>query len=481
VTKQQSAVITDLDGSLICNDSFLDTIAVLAVRQPLMAIRIAAWLCKGRARCKARISAIAPVNPATQVFDPDVLAILQEARALNAQIVLATASHISTAESIATHLGMFDAVLATHGALNLKGERKLEAVRRWCEQNAIKDFTYIGDSHADIPLWRHASTPVAVRPSASVARALMKLGKPTTTVGNRPARIPTLIRAMRPHQWVKNLLVFVPMVLGQEFTLPAFMHAAVAFGCFSACASAVYLLNDVLDLEADRRHPTKRLRPIASGALSAVDALLAAGVLVAAGLTVAWALIPDCVWLLSGYLGANYAYSRWLKTRPLVDVIMLAGMYGLRLEIGGVATSTVLSPWLLAFALFFFTSLAFAKRLVELQRLMAAGGQQITGRGYLSDDFSMVATFGPAAGYVAILVLALYMNSPQMTEHYGDSRLLWLLCPLMMYWITRVWLLANRGVLDDDPVVFAFKDRGSLAVAAAAAAIIAAAIARSHL
>lgn len=477
---KQHAVVTDLDGSLIRNDSFVDAIVGLVVRQPLMAIRIAVWLLQGKATCKERVAALMTPVPEAHAYNPDVVALLNDARAADSRIVLATASHTSTAHSVAAHLGLFDAVLASDGSRNLKAHRKLEAVRAWCDENGVEEFTYIGDSHADLPLWQHAAAAVAVRPAASVSRALMKLDKPTQTLGVRPSRIPAILRAMRPHQWAKNLLVFVPMVLGQRFMADALLHAVIAFACFSACASAVYLLNDILDLEADRAHPQKRLRPMASGALSSAEALIAAGGLIAVGLGAAWVFIPGCVWLLAGYLGANYVYSNWLKTRPLVDVIMLSAMYGVRLEIGGVATATPLSPWLLAFALFFFTSLAFAKRFVELQRLTAAGGRQITGRGYLAADLSMVATLGPAAGYVAILVLALYMNSPQMTAHYGDSRILWLLCPLMMYWITRVWLLANRGVLDDDPVVFAFKDRASLAVAAVAAVVVGLAITRSH-
>jgi 4-hydroxybenzoate polyprenyltransferase len=283
------------------------------------------------------------------------------------------------------------------------------------------------------------------------------------------------IRAMRPHQWAKNLLVFVPMVLAQKYGIDTITKASLAFLGFCACASAVYLLNDMLDVESDRLHPRKRNRPFANGTLQMPFGIALVALLTLIALAVASLANPRCGALLAGYFAANVLYSTWLKSQPLLDVIMLSGMYGLRLETGAVATNTPLSPWLLAFALFFFTSLAFAKRYVELRQLEAAGAAETSGRGYRVADASLIESLGPASGYVAVLVLALYMNSDQMHAIYGDGRLLWLLCPLVLYWITRVWLLAKRGELDDDPVVFALRDKTSLVVALLAAALIAAA------
>ena len=281
------------------------------------------------------------------------------------------------------------------------------------------------------------------------------------------------IRAMRPHQWAKNLLVFVPMVLAQKYDIDTITQASLAFLGFCACASAVYLLNDMLDVESDRLHPRKRDRPFANGTLHMPFGIALVALLTLTALAVASLANPRCGALLAGYFAANVLYSTWLKSQPLLDVIMLSGMYGLRLETGAVATKTPLSPWLLAFALFFFTSLAFAKRYVELRQLEAAGAAETSGRGYRVVDASLIESLGPASGYVAVLVLALYMNSDQMHAIYGDGRLLWLLCPLVLYWITRVWLLAKRGELDDDPVVFALRDKASLVVALLAAALIA--------
>lgn len=282
-----------------------------------------------------------------------------------------------------------------------------------------------------------------------------------------------VIRAVRPHQWAKNLLVFVPMVLGQRYGNDTITKAFFAFVGFCACASAVYLLNDMLDVASDRLHPRKRHRPFANGSLGMPAGIGLVILLSLISLALASRANPRCAALLAGYFAANVLYSTWLKSQPLLDVIMLSGMYGLRLETGAAATDTPLSPWLLAFSLFFFTSLAFAKRYVELQQLQAAGATNASGRGYRVIDAGLIESLGPASGYVAVLVLALYMNSDQMHAIYGAGRLLWLLCPLVLYWITRVWLLAKRGELDDDPVVFALRDKASLVVALLAATIIA--------
>jgi 4-hydroxybenzoate polyprenyltransferase len=283
--------------------------------------------------------------------------------------------------------------------------------------------------------------------------------------------LPALVRAMRPHQWAKNLLVFLPMLLAQHADSDRATRAALAFASFCACASAVYVMNDLADVEADRKHPRKRFRPVATGAVSRSSAVAMILALLLAAFTLAWSAAPACVAILAAYVAVNIAYSGFLRAQPLLDVIVLSAMYGLRLAMGAAATHTPLSPWLLAFALFFFTSLAFAKRYVELRHVEQAESGQGACRGYASGDSAMVAMLGVASGYVAVLVLALYMNSAQMHALYGEGGPLWGLCPLMMYWVSRVWLLARRGELHDDPVQFALTDRASLLVGLIAAVI----------
>ena len=258
------------------------------------------------------------------------------------------------------------------------------------------------------------------------------------------------------------------MLLAQHADAARFGHAALAFAGFCACASAVYVMNDLADVPADRKHPRKRYRPVASGALSRPAAIVAILVLLVAAFALAWSVDRACLTILAVYVATNVAYSGFLRSQPLVDVIVLSAMYGLRLAMGAAATHTPLSPWLLAFALFFFTSLAFAKRYVELRHVEDTEPSEATCRGYARGDSAMVATLGVASGYVSVLVLALYMNSDQMHALYGEGGPLWGLCPLMLYWLSRVWLLARRGELDDDPVLFAVTDRVSLRVGVAA-------------
>jgi 4-hydroxybenzoate polyprenyltransferase len=280
------------------------------------------------------------------------------------------------------------------------------------------------------------------------------------------------LRAIRPHQWAKNLLVFVPMILAQVWESQAALNAVMAYVAFSVCASAVYIINDIIDIANDRAHPRKRKRPFAAGELRVPAGLTMAALLAGMAFCIAMWINKECAVLLGIYVTANACYTFWLKSQPVIDVILLSAMYGLRLEMGAAATGVPLSPWLLAFALFFFTSLAFAKRYVELIAVEESRPPSGMGRGYLPGDARLIESVGPASGYVAVLVLALYMNSEQMHSLYGAGRVLWLLCPLVLYWITRVWLLAQRGTLDDDPVVFALRDRNSLIVASLAAAIV---------
>jgi 4-hydroxybenzoate polyprenyltransferase len=277
-----------------------------------------------------------------------------------------------------------------------------------------------------------------------------------------------VIRALRPHQWIKNLLVFLPMILAHRFDRDTLVSVVCAFVAFSACASTVYLVNDIADLDADRDHPKKRRRPLASGRLAIPEAAATAAGLLLGATTISMVFLPPAYgMILAAYLATNLVYSTWLKRKPIVDVMMLAGMYAVRVEAGGVAAGVELSVWILAFSLFFFTSLAFVKRCAELRRIKVTGSQLSSGRGYRVEDLPILESLGAASGYVSVLVLAMYMNSQQMRLLYGESRFLWLICPLVLYWITRVWLLVHRGHLDEDPVVFAIRDRVSLLIASA--------------
>lgn len=297
-------------------------------------------------------------------------------------------------------------------------------------------------------------------------RDLLQSGPRMQSPGARPSRPRALVRALRPHQWAKNLLLFLPLILAHSwFDAERLRRAVLAFGAMGACASAVYVCNDLLDLESDRAHPRKRLRPFASGALPiAWGPPLAAGLL-AAALAIAVLLPPTFLACLGLYLAVAAAYSLWLKRKVMIDVVVLAGLYTLRILAGGQATATPVSEWLMAFAIFLFTSLAFAKRHAELARLLREGKELARGRDYLAVDLAMIGPMGTASGYLAVLVLAMYIHGSEVHRLYRYLWPLWLICPLLLYWISRLWLLAGRGDLNEDPLVFTLRDRVSWVVA----------------
>jgi len=461
------ASVWDLDGTLLSTDTFVESLGVILLRRPWLLPRIALWLLKGRGYCKGRVAAIAGMPPSAWPVRPEAAALLEKVRQEGRPIVLATAAHRTIATAIADHVGCFDAVLASDERVNLKGAAKLSAIEAFVATNGLDGFSYAGDSAADLKVWRNATEVIVVEPTPAFESRVRQLGKPTTVLGSRRSILKSAWKACRPHQWAKNLLLFVPLFLAHKSDADTLLSALLGFMSFSFCASGVYVLNDIGDIPADRGHPKKRLRPFASGKLSIGIGLQMAACLLLAGMGIAAVWLPPAfLGLIVLYVAANFLYSGLGKQLPILDVMMLACMYALRLEAGAVAAGVPLSSWMLTFSLFFFTSLAFSKRYTELRRLQADDRLKASGRGYMFDDVTLVEHLGTASGYVSVLVLALYMNSPEMRAIYGDSRSLWLICPLVLYWVTRLWLLAKRGHLDDDPVVFAIRDRPSLAIAA---------------
>jgi len=471
---ERFASVWDMDGTLLATDVFVESVVRVALRRPWRLVAMPWWLLQGRAYCKGRVAEVAAGLWTDWPVRGVVVDRIMASREAGDTIVLATGAHERVATVVARHVGLFDAVLASTDTINLTGSRKLSAILGWIQQSNCTGFSYAGDSAADLPVWAEADRAIAVAPAAGVLRVLSLGDRPLEVLDERGNPAMAIFKALRPHQWAKNLLLFVPLVAAHRFDLGTVINTCLAFAAFCMLASAVYVLNDLSDLESDRRHPIKHRRPFASGRVSIKMGILLVGLLLVGGLIVAQLFLPPAfLAVLVGYFAANVLYSAFLKRRPIIDVLMLALMYGLRLEAGGIAGHIALSQWLLAFALFIFTSLALAKRYAELHRLQQAGGHAAAGRGYVVTDCEILLAGGIASGYVAVLILALYMNSEQMRTVYGESRLLWLLCPLIMYWITRVWLIARRGGMNEDPLIFAFRDRASLAVITACATLVA--------
>lgn len=469
-------VVVDLDGTLIRGDLLWEGIRLLVRDRPWdLALRAPGWLLGGRAAFKASLAERVQPDARSLPYRQAVLDHLAAARADGASVLLASASPRRWVEAVASELGLFDDVLASSDAHNLSGEAKLAAIR---ERVREAPFEYLGNAGVDLPIWRASARATAVDPTPAARRGLAGLGRHHELPERREPLRRAVLRQLRPHQWAKNALVFVPILLAHQLTDWRRMGSVLAaFAAFCAVASAGYALNDLVDVDADRAHPTKRRRPIAHGSLSVPAAFaLFAGLLAAAGAIAGLWLSPAAAAMIALYLVLTLSYSFYFKERLLLDVLLLAGLYTHRVLTGGVAADVAVSPWLLAFSTFFFLSLALVKRYVEFSDAgVEDGGPSASRRAYQPSDLGLIEALGVASGCISVLVLCLFVSSEHVTELYRTPDWLWLMCPVMFYWIARIWLLAHRGELHDDPVLFATTDPNSYGVGLVVAATVAAA------
>jgi len=467
-------VCVDLDGTLVRSDLLIESYFALLKSRPLVALRAPFWLWKGKAFLKQQIAARIELDVSSLPYDRPLLDWIRQRRGEGSHLALCTASDQRLARAVSEHLGLFDEVVASDGGRNLSGDSKRDAlVARFGERG----FDYVGNDAVDLPIWASARNAVVVNANRSVAERARAQGNVTAQFGGGGVRLGVLVRTLRLHQWMKNLLVFVPLFAahrGSDAQLLA--QALLAFIAFGMCASSVYILNDLLDMPSDRQHASKRRRPFAAGDMPIAWGLVLAPVLLAASAAIALAALP---WPFLAVLGAYYtltvAYSLRLKQLALIDILTLAGLYTARIVAGGAAVAVHLSFWLLALSVFLFLSLAAVKRYAELLDVDRKGEEMAAGRGYLVSDLSLVQSLGVSAGYLSVLVLALYINSPESRDLYRRPELIWLLCPLLLFWVSRVWLKTHRGEMHEDPVIFAARDKVSLAVALVGAGIVAAA------
>lgn len=458
--ESRRTIVVDLDGTLIHSDLLVECVFLFLKRHPLRFWQLFLWLWQGKAVLKRQLVDL--VAPAAQTL-PYNLALmnwLDEQRAAGARLVLATASDLRLARAIAAHTSLFDEVLGTQER-NLAARHKQEAL---VELYGELGYEYVGNSRDDLAVWKSASVVHVANPDLGVLARAHALGRPGQVFSDQRRYASALRRALRLHQWAKNLLLFVPLVAAHKFTdLSQWRSAVLAFLCFGACASSVYLLNDLLDLQEDREHRSKRFRPLAAGAFPIFHAMawMPALLVLAFGMAALW-LPRGFVLVLGCYYGLTMAYSLWLKRVVMLDVVTLAMLYTVRVVAGAAAVSVPLTFWLLAFSVFIFLSLAFVKRYTELGDAREKGRHDAApGRGYQADDFELLSSFGASAGYLSVLVLALYINDGASLALYHRPQWMWLACPLLLYWLSRVWLLAHRGKMHDDPIVFALRDRVS--------------------
>ncbi len=449
-------LVIDLDGTLIKTDSLIESFLALIRQNPLYAFVVPLWLLRGRAYLKQQISRRVTLDVSLLPYHQELLAYLRVQRDQGRRLVLATGADEKIARGVADYLRLFETILASNGAINLSAQRKRDRLVR---EFGEKGFDYAGNDWRDLVVWSSAHKAIVVSSSRSLPSTAARAAGIERVFMGREKWLKPYMKALRLHQWLKNLLVFVPLVMAHRFLeLDLLAKTFLAFFAFGLCASSAYLFNDLVDIPADRHHPRKRLRPFAAGELSLFSGLTSIPLLLGFSLLVGLFLPLPFLGMLAIYYLLNLAYSSYLKRVVLLDVMLLAGLYTLRVMAGSASVMIWPSAWLLAFSTFLFLSLALVKRYAELV-IMGTETGVVHVRGYQIMDKELLVSLGSGSGYVAVLVLIIYISSGVAEIHYTRHQLVWFLCPLLLYWISYVWLIAHRGGMLDDPLVFTIKDR----------------------
>ena len=463
MTSAPLPICVDLDGTLTPVDTLHEGLLALAKSSPASLFALPRQRARGKAACKAFVAQHVGVDTETLPIRVDLLDWLRKEKSAGRPLLLVTAADPRTAESVAERLGLFDDVIFGDGSRDLVGEARRETLVQRFGENG---FDYVGNGTPDLQVWRSAAHAIVVG-NGALARKAGKVCVVTQQFEAPRAGVAVWIRAVRLHQWVKNGLVFLPVLLAHQIgDATTLIHSLLAFFSFGLCASSVYIFNDLLDLASDRRHARKQNRPFAAGLLSAKIGVVVGIALLISAATIAALIGPSFCVALAAYYVFTWAYSLRLKRVALIDVMTLAGLYTMRIIAGSAATLILPSFWLLAFSMFMFLSLGIVKRFAELDDARRSGIATVHGHGYSANDLALLQSLGTSAGFSAIVVMALYINSAASGTLYTQPEMLWLLPPLMLFWISRMWLLTSRGRMHDDPIVFALRDRTSLIIAA---------------
>ncbi|MEK6763154.1 MAG: UbiA family prenyltransferase [Nitrospirota bacterium] len=458
-SRHDCPLVVDLDGTLTPADTLVESLIQLIKRTPLSLLLLPFWFLKGRAAFKDAVASRTSIAVDRLPYHESLLAYLLSEKKKGRRIILATAAHKSIAEGVSAHLGLFDHVLATDAGRNLKSKAKLEAIR----EEVGEKFVYAGDSHADIPIWRGAQAAILVGVSSGLTESIRRYVPieqefPTEAIG-----LAVWLRALRVYQWLKNMLLFVPALTSFSFMeMGGLTTVVVAFLAFSFAASATYIVNDLWDLENDRAHRRKRLRPFASGTIPILYGLAVAVSALFLAFVLAMYVSTGFFQILLLYVVLTSVYSWVLKEYVLIDVLLLSLLYTLRILAGSIAIGVTASSWLLAFSVFMFLSLALVKRCAELVSLDQIGGKGTRGRDYRVTDLVVLWPLGVGAALSAVVVFGLFISAPQTQVRYATPQLLWLVAIGLTYWLSRLWIKTSRGEMHDDPMIYAISNPNSL-------------------
>ncbi|WP_122316880.1 UbiA family prenyltransferase [Pseudomonas cichorii] len=463
VPESHLPLVVDLNGTLIRSDVLFETGMAFIRHHPLQLFRLLGWLLQGKSVIKQGLALATRIDVSVLPYDPAVIHYITTERSSGRLVILATATHDSLARRIAQHLQLFDLVWASHDRLNLSARRKRDALIRNYGKGG---FDYIGNSRDDLCIWQASRKAILVNPLPDVENSAQALGNVEQVIHSNSTSLKDWSKALRLYQWVKNVLIFVPLLAAHQLQQPfLLLDGLLAFVCFGLCASSIYVFNDLLDLDDDRRHRSKCQRPFASGRLSIKAGLAVMPVLLIAAFSGALLLPGQFTLVLAAYCLLTQAYSLRLKHYMVIDVIVLAMLYTARILAGAAVFGLPLTFWILAFSMFLFLSLALVKRYAELREIQGREQQdRLHVRGYFTDDLQMIASLGASSGHLAVMVLALYIHEGATIVLYQRPHLIWLACPLLLFWITRIWMLTHRGLMNQDPLVFAIHDRISQGV-----------------
>jgi 4-hydroxybenzoate polyprenyltransferase len=462
IKDEKRPLVVDLDGTLLQSDSLLESICAVVRRKFSDLFRLPLWLSKGLPYFKQRVYARNDSDVSRLPYNPDILEALRIEQKRGRRLILATGAHQDFAQKVADHLGLFAETHGSTDTVNLTGNAKAQLM---VERFGTKGFDYAGNSRVDKAVWRQASAAWLVSDSEAFSREVKGLIPVSREFRFGPPKLKVYLKALRVHQWSKNMLIFLPTLLSHHyFELRSWLACLLAFASFSAIASSVYILNDLLDIEADRRHPDNRKRPFAAGTLSIITGWSLAPLLLLGGLGLGLYISFNYFLVVLGYFAMTCLYSLKLKQLAIADIIVLALLYTWRVLAGGVATETIITEWFMTFALFFFLSLATLKRCSELILMEQNQEKKNKRRGYMVADLPLLLGFGVASSYLSVLVMALYLNDNRVVVQLRYPEALWTLCPILLYWTSRLWLMAYRGRMTTDPLVFALRDRTSYVI-----------------
>jgi 4-hydroxybenzoate polyprenyltransferase len=459
----EAPLCIDLDGTLLRTDTLVESVLALIKSNQRAALRLPLWLFSGRAHFKQELGNNVALDVNSLPVNAEMVEHLRHERQCGRRLVLVTGADKRVGEAVAARFGFFDEVLGSDGIVNLTGKQKAAML---VERFGRKNFDYAGNARSDLAVWAVARKAILVNATPGLEAQARALCEVEQVIPPQPRGIRVWVRAFRVHQWCKNLLLFLPLMGSHHWGDVGTVEAVlVAFVAFSLAASSVYVLNDLLDLQSDRHHASKCHRPFASGQLPLAWGIAWVPVLLTASILVALTLPSSFCAAFGIYYLLTLAYSLRIKEAEILDVFVLAGLYAIRVLAGGYAAQVVVSDWLMAFSMFLFLSLAYVKRFTELEPMPEAGAGKVKGRGYCPKDLEVLGSMGVSSGYLSVLVLALYINHPAVTQLYGNPVALWFACPAVLYWISRVWLIAHRGEMHHDPIVFALTDKQSWVIA----------------